>query len=140
MSDPVLTPHSAMVYLMVMVAAADARMSDAEIAAMSHSVADLPVFRGYDRAKLLTAVQACADILEDREGLDTVLALVCDALPETLRDTGYAIACTVAISDGKVGQKELRLLEMIREALGIDRLAAAGIERGVAALHRSVPA
>lgn len=139
-SDPVLTPHSALVYLMVIVAAADSRMVDAEIGAMSHSVADLPVFKGYDRAKLLASVQACTDILQDSNGLDTVLGLVRAALPSSLRDTAYAIACTVAISDGKVGQEELRLLEMIRHTLDIDRLAAAAIERGMVALNRTVPA
>ena len=62
-----------------------------------------------------------------------------EALPTGLRDTAYAVACTVAISDGKVGQEELRLLEMIRHALDIDRLVAAAIERGVAALNRKLP-
>ncbi len=139
-SDPVLTPHSALVYLMVIVAAADSKMTDAEIGAMSHSVADLPVFRDYDRAKLLSAAQACTDILQDGDGLRTVLGLVRGALPASLRDTAYAIACLVAASDGKVGQEELRLLEMIRHELDIDRLTGAAIERGVAALNRKLPA
>ena len=140
MSDPVLTPHSALVYLMVIVAAADSKMVDAEIDTMSSTVADLPAFKGYDRAKLLSAVQACTDILQHGEGLETVLGLVHEALPAGLYDTAYAIACTVAISDGKVGQEELRLLEMIRNELDIDRLIAAAIERGVVALNRKVSA
>ncbi|MEN3974981.1 tellurite resistance TerB family protein [Emcibacter sp. SYSU 3D8] len=140
MSDSVLTPHSALVYLMVIVAAADSKMVDAEIGAMSHTVSHLPVFEGYDRAKLLSAVQACNDIIEHGEGLETVLGLVSEALPDSLRDTAYAIACTVAISDGRLGQEELRLLEMIRHELDIDRLAAAAIERGIVALNRKLPA
>jgi tellurite resistance protein len=139
-SDPVLTPHSALVYLMVIVAAADSKMVNAEIDAMSSSVRDLPVFKDYDRAKLLSAVQSCTDILQHGEGLDALLGLVTEALPAGLRDTAYAIACTVAVSDGKVGQEELRLLEMIRHALDIDRLTAAAIERGMAALNRKLPA
>src|SRR5688572_21277987 len=111
LSDPVLTPHSALVYLMVIMAAADSKMVDAEIDAMSNTVADLPAFKGYDRIKLLSAVQACTDILQHGEGLETILGLVREALPASLHDTAYAIACTVAISDGKVGQEELRLLE-----------------------------
>ena len=139
LSDPVLTPHSALVYLMVIVAASDSNMAGAEIDAMSNTVADLPAFRGYDRGKLLSAVRTCSDILQHGEGLETVLGLVNEALPAGLRDTAYAVACTVAISDGKVGQEELRLLEMIRHALDIDRLVAAAIERGVAALNRELP-
>ena len=138
MSDPVLTPHSALVYLMVIVAAADSKMVDAEIDAMSSTVSRLPAFAGYDRAKLLSAVQACTDILQHGEGLETVLGLVSEAVPEGLRDTAYAIACTVAVSDGTVGQEELRLLEMIRHELGVERLLAAAIERGVVALNRKL--
>ncbi len=140
MTEPVLTPHSALVYVMVIMAAADRRMVDAEITAMSHSIADMPVFKTYDRAKLLAAMQACTDILQHGEGLETVLGLVAEALPENLRDTAYAVACTVAVSDGRVGQEELRLLEMIRDELDIDRLIAAAIERGVVALSRKLPA
>lgn len=139
MSDPVLTPHSALVYVMVIVAAADSRMTDAEIGIMSRFVSGLPAFREYDKAKLLPSVQACTDILQDTDGLKAVLGLVRRALPDGMRDTAYAVACAVAISDGTVGQEELRLLEMIRHELGVDRLVAAAIERGVVALNRPLP-
>jgi tellurite resistance protein len=139
-SQPVLSPQSALVYLMVIVAAADSRMTDAEIGTIYNSVADLPVFRAYDQGRLRSVAEDCAAILQEADGLNTVLGLVHQALPEDLRDTGYAIACTVAISDGGAGQEELRLLELIRAALGLDRLIAAAVERGVAALHRPVPA
>ena len=39
----------------------------------------------------------------------------------------------MAAADGDVHQKELRLLEMIRHQVGIDRLTAAAIERAARA-------
>ncbi|MBI1181446.1 MAG: hypothetical protein GC201_12895 [Alphaproteobacteria bacterium] len=139
MPEPVLSPHAALVYLMVIVAAADSRMTDSEIQAISHTVSDLPVFRGYDSGKLFEAAQACTDILQERDGLETVLALVREALPEGMTGTAYAIACAVAASDGSAPQEELRLLEMIRHELDIDRLLAVAIESGVGALYRPLP-
>ena len=70
-------------------------------------------------------------------GLDTVLGLVKNNLPDELVETAYALACDIAVTDGQLSQEELRLLEMIRFKLDVDRLTAAAIERGVAALNRA---
>jgi tellurite resistance protein len=63
-------------------------------------------------------------------GLETALGLIRSALPERLYETAYALACDVAVADGQLEQEELRLLEIIREFLGLDRLNAVAIERG----------
>ncbi len=140
MKESVLTPHAALVYLMVVVASADSRMADEEIGAMSHSVADLPAFKGYDRSWLVATVRACNTMLREKDGLETVLGLVYAALPHSVRDTAYALASNTAASDGKVDQEESRLLEMMRDDMGIERLTAAAIDRAVVALNRSLPA
>ena len=57
-----------------------------------------------------------------------------------MRDTAYALASNTAASDGKVDQEESRLLEMMRDDMGIERLTAAAIDRAVVALNRSLPA
>jgi hypothetical protein len=59
-------------------------------------------------------------------------------LPEKLRETAYAIACDVVAVDLTASQEELRLLEMLRHRIGVDRLAAAGIERGARARHMTL--
>ena len=50
-------------------------------------------------------------------------------------ETAYALACDVAVADSRLTQEELRLLEMIRFRLEVDRLSAAAIERGARARH-----
>ena len=76
-----------------------------------------------------------AELLNDVDGLDAALEFVRDSLPKKLRETAYAISCDVVAADGVASQEELRLLEMIRHELDIDRLIAAGIERGARARH-----
>ncbi|MFN3233251.1 MAG: tellurite resistance TerB family protein [Alphaproteobacteria bacterium] len=139
MDSEILSHHSALVYLMVTMSAADSDMSDSELETMTQLVNHLPVFRDYDSSRVMQAGQVCADLLAEEEGIDTVLGLVAQALPPSLRETAYAIACQVAVSDGRLSQEELRLLEMIRHELGVERLAGAAIERGVAALYRASP-
>lgn len=137
MGEPALSHHTALIYIMVIVAAADSEMSDTELARIGQSVRTLPVFNGYDDAKLIEAAETCAQILAEETGLETVIGLAKQALPDELLETAYALACEIAVTDGSLSQEELRLLEIIRHQIDIDRLAAAAIERGVAALNRT---
>ena len=45
---------------------------------------------------------ACADLLDDEEGLDKALSLIEAALPAKLRETAYALACDIAAADQEV--------------------------------------
>ncbi|MEQ9122388.1 MAG: tellurite resistance TerB family protein [Alphaproteobacteria bacterium] len=133
--EPVLDHHAALIHVMVLTAAADADMTDAEMQAIGEMVRMLPVFRDYDMDRLSTDASACADLLSESDGLDTALSLVAEALPNKLCETAYALACDVAAADGVVSQEESRLLEMIRYRLAVGRLPAAAIERGARARH-----
>ena len=128
-----LDPHGALIYTMVIVSAADANMSDAELQIIGDIIGHLPVFRGFDRQALPKLLNSCAESLAREDGLDETLKAIADALPANLRETAYAIACDLVASDGEATQEELRILEMIRHRLNIDRLIAAGIERGARA-------
>ena len=128
-----LDPHSALIYTMVIVSAADREMSDAELAIIGDIVGHLPVFRGFDREQLPSVLEACTRLLNRENGLEEAFAAIKKALPANLRETAYALACDVAAADGEASQEELRVLEMMRHRLSIDRLIAAGIERGARA-------
>lgn len=130
--------HTALVYTMVLVSAADREMSDAELRTIGEVVRYLPVFRDFPERDLPTVASDCAGLLDDDQGLDRVLAVIKSGLPAKLRETAYAIACDVAAADGRATQEELRLLEMLRHALDIDRLVAAAIERGARARHTTL--
>ena len=128
-----LDPHGALIYTMVIVTAADADLPDAELQAIGDIIADLPVFRGFDRQGLPRHLNECAELMNREDGLEGTLKAIKEALPARLRETAYAIACDLVASDGEATQEELRILELIRYRLNIDRLIAAGIERGARA-------
>ena len=134
----VLDHHSALIYVMVLVSASDGEMTDAELSTIGSIVQHLPVFADYDVDLLPSAANNCTAMLDNEEGLETVLSLVAEALPEKLSETAYALACDVAAADAALSQEELRLLEMIRHQLDVGRLSAAAIERGAAARHATL--
>jgi hypothetical protein len=54
---------------------------------------------------------------------------VAEALSEPLKETAYLLALDVALSDRRVRLEELRILDRLRQALGLDRLVTAALER-----------
>ncbi len=125
--------QAALIYTMVLVSAADSNMTDAEIGMIGDLVRHLPVFAEFDIEKLPDTAKVCADLLAGENGLDHTIEVIRGGLPEALRETAYALACDIAAADGEAKQEELRVLELLRHGLDIERLAAAGIERGARA-------
>lgn len=134
-----ISHHAALVYVMVMVSAADRNMTDAELEMIGEIVNFLPVFRDYDAALLPKTTAACAEMLDSDDGLDRAFEAIRAALPPPLRETAYAMACDVAAADGEPHQEVIRLLEIMRHRLDIDRLVGAAIERGALARFTRLP-
>ena len=130
--------HAALIYTMVLVSAADRDMTDAEMRTIGEVVQYLPVFDDFEFDNLPRIAADCAEILDSDDGLDQTIEVIVGSLPEKLCETAYAVACDVAAADGSVKQEEVRLLELLRHALKVDRLAAAAIERGARARHMTV--
>lgn len=133
-----LDPHGALIYTMVLVSAADADLPESEMQMIGDIIGQLPVFRGFDRAKLPKLLDGCVKLLGREDGLDETLDAIKSALPAHLRETAYAISCDLVASDGEASQEELRLLELIRHRLNVDRLTAAAIERGARARFQTL--
>jgi len=131
-----ISHHAALVYVMVVVSAADGAMNDKELKAIGDLTRTLPVFKDFDRDRLLILAQDCSAILQEEDGLAAVLGLVKDALPGPLRETAYWLALEVALSDTEVKLEEGRIIETLRRALEIDRLVAAALERGARARYQ----
>lgn len=130
-----ISHHAALIHVMVLVSAADSDMTDSELRTMGDIVRHLPVFSDFDESSVAEVARDCAALLAQSDGLEEAMAQIEQALPENLRETAYAIACDIAAADGKASQEELRLLQMLRHRLKIERLAAAAIERGARARY-----
>lgn len=117
--------HTALIYTMVLVSAADSEMADAELYTIGGIVRTLPAFKGFDQDLLPRIAEDCAEMLSQENGLDAVIELIRDSLPSRLRETAYALACDIAATDCTVGQE-------------IERLVAAAIARGARAHYQTI--
>lgn len=134
---PAISHHAALIYIMVIVAASDGAMTDSELDAIGRRIRTLPVFRDFDPERLIPVAQECSQILQEDDGLDAALGLVKAALPDHLRETAYYLALEVVLTDAQVRLEEVRVLDMIRHALGLEKLIAAALERGARARYQT---
>jgi tellurite resistance protein len=132
-----ISTHAALIYIMVIVSAADGAMNDEELHAIGEMTRTLPVFDGFDPDKLISTARDCSAILQEEDGLDAALGLVKEAVPDNLRETAYWLALEVALTDHAVRLEEVRIVETIRRALELDKLTAAALERGALARFKA---
>lgn len=131
-----LSHYEALIYVMVTMSAVDADMTDDELSRIGTIVNDLPSFSGFNADDLIPIAQSCAEQLGADGGLNRVLDRVSGSLPLQLHETAYALAVEVAVADMNLKQEELRFLELLRDALGLDKLSTAAIERGARARYQ----
>jgi tellurite resistance protein len=133
-----VSPHEALIYAMVTLAAADRAMTDDELMKIGEIVKTLPIFRDFDGERLVKAAEDCGAILQRDDGLDEVLDVIARTLAPRLHETAYALAVEVAVADLHVEQEELRFLQMLRDRLDLDRLAVAAIEHSARVRYRTM--
>jgi hypothetical protein len=131
-----LSTHDALIHLMVVAASSDMGISPAEIERIDGLIDQSPVFDGFDRSSLTRVANQCVDKVNSGADIETVLDEAVAALPPRLHDTAYALAVEVTAVDLRLEQEELRLLEMIRDRLQLDRLITAAIEAAARARYR----
>lgn len=133
-----LTPQEALIYSMITISAVDRQITGEELRRIGSIVAELPPFDGYNQDWLVHEAQACGRMLGKPDGLKSVLQLIKTTLPPRLYETAYVLAAEVAASDLEVRLEEVRCLELLAEALGLDKLTCAALERAARARHQGV--
>ncbi|MFC3163037.1 tellurite resistance TerB family protein [Ciceribacter thiooxidans] len=131
-----LTTQEALIFVMVMASAVDNMMNDKELGRIGQLIDVLPIFDGFDKEKLIEVSRRCADILAGPEGLDIALEVVRDTVPPRSYDTAYALAVEIMAVDLCIRPEEIRLLQMLRDRLTLDKLTCAAIEHSAVARYR----
>jgi tellurite resistance protein len=128
--------QEALIYTMVMTSAVDRQINDAELRRIGDIAANLPVFADFDINRLVATAEACGVLVNSEMGLEEVLDLIAATLPQKLHETAYALAVEVAAADLDAPDEEVRFLELLSNALGLDKLEAGAIERSARVRYR----
>ncbi|MEP0944621.1 MAG: tellurite resistance TerB family protein [Rhizobiaceae bacterium] len=131
-----ISVQDTLVFIMVAVSAVDRNMEETEMLRIGNVVKTLPIFDGYNSDQLVNAAKTCRDILQEDEGLDTILGFAA-GLPNNLHQTAYVLAAEIAVADLNVSAEEVRLLQLLRNHLSVDKLTCAALELAARARHQS---
>lgn len=137
MKEP--SAQEVLVYLMVVMSAADRDMTDGELRRIGNLVRVLPVFDGFHEDDIIPTARRCQEIVQRDDGLETILGHLRDIVPARLHDTAYALAVEIASADYDIEPEELQVLKIVRNRLSLEPLVAAAIERAVQARFRPLP-
>ncbi|MFC2951660.1 tellurite resistance TerB family protein [Marinicaulis aureus] len=133
-----LTPQEAVIYLMVMTSASDGSIKDEELRTIGRVVRSFPLFSDADEAGLVEMAEACGKLMSSEGGLHKVLESAATALPKHLSETAYAAVVDVVTADESLDVTEIRILELIRDSLGVPDEGAAAIEHAARARHMTL--
>ena len=133
-----LTPQEAVIYLMVMTSASDGSITDVELRTIGRVVRSFPLFTESDEAALVETAEACGELMSSEGGLHKVIESAAAALPAHLNETAYAAVIDVVTADESLDVTEIRILELIRDALNVPDAGAEAIEHAARARHMTL--
>lgn len=133
-----LSPQEAVIYLMVMTSASDGNITDGELRTTGRVVRSYPMFTESDEEELVTTAENAGALMASEGGLHKVIEAAAQALPNHLNETAYAAVVDVVTADEQLKMEEIRVLELIRDALGVTDDGAAAIEHAARARHMTV--
>lgn len=137
---PQLTPQEAIIYLMVMTSASDGRISKRELMTIGRVVRSFPVFSEGDEQGLVETSERCGALMASDDGLHKVLTAASTALPKHLAETAYAAVVDVVTADENLNVTEIRVLDLVRDALNVPDDGAQAIDHAARARHMTVDA
>ncbi len=133
-----LTPQEAVIYLMVMTSASDGQITDKELRTIGRVVRSFPLFTEADENALVSTSEKCGRLMSSEGGLHKVLEAAAAVLPKHLVETAYAAVVDVVTADENLDITEIRVLELIRDALKVGDEGAQAIDHAARARHMTV--
>jgi len=117
-TSPQLTEQQAFLGIAMSIAGADGRLTMDEIEDVVNFIARMEMFHDQD-----VDVDGVYDLLKEH-GVDAFTIAASDKLSQPIRETAFALAVEVAMSDGDLGQEEMTLIKKLIPSLKIDESIA----------------
>jgi len=135
---PQLTPQEAIIYLMIATSASDGSINSSELRTIGRVVRSFPLFSADDEQRLVKMTEEAGAVMGSDGGLHKVMAAAAAVLPEHLAETAYAAVVDVVTADESLNLEEIRMLELVRDALKVSDDGAAAIEHAARARHMTL--
>jgi tellurite resistance protein len=115
-----LSPQEAFVALLIASARADGSVSAHEANRIEHVVGGMKLFRGQSHEQLQKVFARAAERVSTH-GVPSVVPAAVAIIPKELRDTTFAVAIDLMLSDGQLSPKEEAFVDELRTLLNVER-------------------
>ncbi|MEM9838070.1 MAG: tellurite resistance TerB family protein [Pseudomonadota bacterium] len=137
-ATPQLTPQEAIIFLMIATSASDGSINSSELRTIGRVVRSFPLFTTEHEENLVILSEKAGALMASEGGLHKLMAAAAQGLPEHLVETAYAAVVDVVTADESINLEELRMMEMVRDALKVSDDGAAAIEHAARARHMTL--
>jgi uncharacterized tellurite resistance protein B-like protein len=113
-----LTPAEAFAAIALTAVAADGIITDSESQIIKSTLARMDLFGEYTAENKTQMIQRLLEQIE-KHGYEPLMQSAITKLPANLKDTAFAVATDIILSDGDLADEEEELLNALYNALGI---------------------
>ena len=117
-NETTLGPAEAFAAIALIAVAADGYMTDSETQVISTSLSRMQLFSSYPEKAMLKMIDKLLDSLQ-RDGVDVLFNAAIATLPDDLKETAFAVATDIILSDGEVTDEEENFLNDLHHLLEI---------------------
>ncbi len=98
--------------------AADGNISEEEGRGIITGLARMKLFENYNPNKMGSMFNKLIGIIKN-QGIESLVTLSKENLPQELRETAFAVATDLALADGTIDKSEKDILTKIQQTLGV---------------------
>ena len=110
------------------------RLSQADEAQWQGFISAVPTFAApNDSQKLGLAIAIAQDVIDAPDGVETLLEMLAATIDTRQAETIYQICADYIALHGRVSPEEMRFIDKLGEALRLDRLSRAALDRAAQA-------
>ncbi len=113
-----LTPAEAFAAIALTAVAADGMITDSESQIIKTTFKRMELFKGYTAESKTEMIQRLLEQIQGK-GYEAIMQSAIAKLPENLKETAFAVATDIVLSDGDLADEEEELLNALYNALEI---------------------
>jgi tellurite resistance protein len=106
--------------------AADGAITEEEAQGLVVGLARMKLYSGHNTNQMGAMLNKLINIIK-KQGLDAVLSMSRESLPQDLKETAFAVATDLALADGEMAAQEKDLLTKLQQGLGVPEDKAVNI-------------
>jgi len=113
-----LSKEEAFAAVSLVTIAADGVITEEEVRSMFVHLYRMKMFAGFNDKQFSNMLSKLANIVR-KQGLEALVAMSRESLPENLKATAFAVATDLALADGDIAEEEKHLLTKVQQSLGL---------------------